>query len=56
MPIERDGKHWCDPAAETPDEKGRWSCSCGTVWTFDPDARTWTPAARKTRTRKAGAE
>jgi hypothetical protein len=60
MPIERDGKHWCEPAAETPDENGRWSCTCGTVWTYDAAGRLWSPepadTKRKTRARKAGAE
>lgn len=41
MPIERDGKHWCDPASETPDENGLFYCTCGTVWTYNPDERLW---------------
>jgi hypothetical protein len=43
MPIERNGKHWCNPAAETPDENGRWVCSCGKVWTYDPAQSLWSP-------------
>ena len=41
MPIERDGKHWCDPASETPDENGLFYCTCGNVWTYNPDERLW---------------
>jgi hypothetical protein len=41
MPIERKGKHWCNPAAETPDEQGQWECPCGTVWVFWPGQQTW---------------
>lgn len=43
MAIERNGKHWCEPAAETPDEHGRYSCPCGKVWTYDADERLWSP-------------
>lgn len=70
MAIDRDGKHWCEPAAETPDENGRFVCSCGNVWTYEPAERLWSPAAadpeaaatspaatkRRTRTGKGGAE
>ena len=42
MPIERDGKHWCDPASETPDEEtGAWECPCGVVWQFWPELSVW---------------
>lgn len=36
MPIDReDGRHWCDPGAETADENGEWVCpGCGKVWAF----------------------
>lgn len=33
MPIDRpDGRHWCDPTSETPDEHGLWTCTCGQQW------------------------
>ena len=33
MPIDRpDGRHFCDPASETPDEHGSWTCPCGNTW------------------------
>lgn len=45
MPIDRNGKHWCNPAAETPDENGVWTCpGCGNVWTFDASRSLWSPA------------
>lgn len=36
MPINRpDGRHWCNPAAESPDEDGQWVCpDCGETWLF----------------------
>ena len=36
MPINRpDGRHWCDPASETPDDNGGWKCpDCGQEWLF----------------------
>lgn len=36
MPINRpDGRHWCAPDQEIPDEDGQWTCpDCGTVWLF----------------------
>jgi hypothetical protein len=43
MAIDRDGKHWCEPAAETPDENGLFYCQCGTVWTYDAAERLWSP-------------
>lgn len=35
MPIDReDGRHWCAPDQETPDEDGVWVCTgCGLSWT-----------------------
>lgn len=34
MPINRpDGRHWCDPASETPGPDGTWTCECKQVWT-----------------------
>lgn len=46
MPIDRDGKHWCAPDAETPDAAGLWSCECGTGWHFDPAWRVWEPVPK----------
>lgn len=38
MPIDReDGRHWCDPASEEPDEHGRFECPCGRSWRHDWD-------------------
>lgn len=36
MPINRpDGRHWCDPASEQPDEDGQWTCpDDGVVWLY----------------------
>jgi hypothetical protein len=41
MPIERNGKHWCDPASEEPNKAGNWKCSCGKTWTYWPEISTW---------------
>ena len=43
MPINRpDGRHWCAPERETPDEDGRWTCpEDGVSWVFDAETRTW---------------
>lgn len=43
MPINRpDGRHWCDPASEKPDENGQWTCpDCGTVWHYDTTTQVW---------------
>lgn len=54
MPINRpDGRHWCDPASETPDESGQWTCpDCETVWLFtdEPGYPLWeTPEQRENR-------
>lgn len=53
MPINRDGKHWCDPASETPDENGEWVCpGCDTQWLFTQDdgfALWETPEGREIR-------
>jgi hypothetical protein len=45
VPIDRDGKHWCNPGDETPDENGLWVCpGCGLIWSFDADQSLWTLA------------
>ena len=45
MPIERNGKHWCDPASETPNKNGNWTCpGCKTKWKYWPEHRTWAKA------------
>lgn len=54
MPINRpDGRHWCDPASETPDDNGGWKCpDCGQEWLFDVigGRPTWeTPDNRASR-------
>ena len=43
MPINRpDGRHWCDPGSETPDESGSWVCpDCGQEWLYDATKQTW---------------
>jgi hypothetical protein len=33
MPIDRpDGRHWCAPDQETPDNDGVWVCACDKSW------------------------
>ena len=55
VPINRpDGRHWCAPDRETPDEDGQWTCpDCGTVWLFshvEGSAGLWeTSEAREAR-------
>lgn len=55
MPINRpDGRHWCAPDQETPDEDGQWTCpDCGTQWVFsevEGSGGLWeTPEAREQR-------
>lgn len=52
MPIDRpaderhpEPRHWCDPASETPDESGRWTCpGCKKTWGFVADERLWLAA------------
>lgn len=45
MPIEReDGRHWCDPGSETPDEQGQWACECGKQWAYVSADNLWLPA------------
>lgn len=41
MPIDRpDGRHWCAPEFETPDEHGTWTCpGCQQVWVYRADSR-----------------
>lgn len=43
MPINRpDGRHWCDPASEEPDEDGQWTCpECGTIWLRSISGTFW---------------
>lgn len=53
-PIDRpDGRHWCAPEQEQPDENGEWTCpGCKQLWLFslDPGYPLWeTPEARATR-------
>ena len=40
MPIDReDGRHWCAPDREIPDEAGLWVCTgCGMSWTRVTDS------------------
>lgn len=56
MPIDRGGKHWCEPAAETPDENGAWTCpGCGTVWTYEPAGRLWSATGERVKPAAAAA-
>jgi hypothetical protein len=41
MPINRNGKHWCDPASEQPNSNGNWTCSCKKRWHYWPELSTW---------------
>lgn len=42
MPINRNGKHWCDPASETPNKLGNWKCpDCSTTWHWWPEHSSW---------------
>jgi hypothetical protein len=47
MPINRpDGRHWCAPDREEPDESGQWTCpDCGQVWlrSVDSGSVLWEP-------------
>jgi hypothetical protein len=47
MPIERNGKHWCNPAAEKPNHRKQWECSCGKVWAYESNERLWTEVPAK---------
>lgn len=52
MPINReDGRHWCAPDKESPDDQGQWVCpQCHQVWLYTPDLSLWeTQEARETR-------
>ena len=46
MSINReDGRHYCDPASETPDKDGRWICpDDGIEWVRTPEGN-WTQQA-----------
>lgn len=42
MPIDRpDGRHWCAPDNETPDEHKMWTCECGKTWEQTEEHLGW---------------
>lgn len=47
MPITYgDGRHWCDPASETPDASSQWTCpDCGKAWVLHTDGIWYLPDA-----------
>ena len=59
MPINRpDGRHWCAPEREQPDENGQWTCpECGKTWIANEDGfgRIW-GTAEDHEARKAALE
>lgn len=45
MPINRDGKHWCNPASKTPDPETQvWVCPCGHEWQYWAELLLWCDA------------